>query len=519
MLTPDTTSINGEPASARDALALFAEEVETAMREENYQAAARLVESDIASAWFGIQSARLTEILHVFATRHTSPCPLLKVAHHVLTTSAAGQLNGRELMASIDLDDPQQMFVLTMLRMADFRFRGRTTEALEQCDSLQQHLVQMNPFLDKTRGAHLHAAVQIGISAMLAGDFTKALTAFTQAQMQTAPPQYAFLTRDALVKSALIHACFGNAATAIALLERSTRIRRTSSWIEAHIDTHQEFATILTSSDNGEEALDRLEAINLHDIGEMWPFYMVAIHRILESAGHHDELELRLEIFDSLPLARVDGDGFSGSIIPLKRAMLALQRHRGAEAEAYFERTDPHLPYTKLIQSAMHLYAGRNQHAIQQTSRLRHQTRGFRLMEVRRLSILATAQYQTGNVALSIDTLKHAANLPRGLSSTEIKLFNMDCRHLAAQHVPNWPPEARDPANFLMGLPEAGRTLTEREIVILGQLAEGNTRARIAEKLFISISTVKTQLRSIFRKLDVSSAADAILEGQRRDLI
>ncbi|NWN89511.1 MAG: helix-turn-helix domain-containing protein [Micrococcaceae bacterium] len=519
MLTPDRIHLRGEPASARDALALFAEAVENAIREENYPAAARLVETDIASAWFGIQSARLTEILHLFVTKNVTPCPLLKVAHQVLTTSTAGQLSSRELLASIDLNDPQQMFVLTLFRRADFRLKGRTIEALEQGDSLQEHLVRMNPLLDRTRGAHLQAAVQIGISAMLAGDFTKALTAFTQAQMQPAPPQYAFLTRDALVKSALIHACFGNATTAKALLDRSVRIRRTSSWIEAHIDTHQEFVRILIHSGSDDEALDQLEAINLHDIGEMWPFYMVASHRVLEATGRQDELELQLNIFDSLPLARVDGDGFSGSIIPLNRALVALSRGREAEADTFLSRTDPHLPYTKLVQSAAHLYSGQNQQAIQKATRLRHQTRGFRLMEVRRLSILATAHYRTGNVERSIETLKHAAQLPRGLSPTEIELFNADCRELAAQHVTPWPSKTPSHTTFLTGLPEAGRTLTEREIVILRHLAEGHTRARIAEILFISLSTVKTQLRSAFRKLGVSSTSDAIVECQRRDLI
>ena len=54
-------------------------------------------------------------------------------------------------------------------------------------------------------------------------------------------------------------------------------------------------------SDRYEEALEQLEAISLHDIGEMWPFYILAVHRVLEGGGYHDELEHRLEMFDSMP--------------------------------------------------------------------------------------------------------------------------------------------------------------------------------------------------------------------------
>ena len=38
-------------------------------------------------------------------------------------------------------------------------------------------------------------------------------------------------------------------------------------------------------------------------------------------------------VLDSLPFPRIDRDGFSGGVIPLKRAMLALQVGRGSEAQ------------------------------------------------------------------------------------------------------------------------------------------------------------------------------------------
>ena len=52
--------------------------------------------------------------------------------------------------------------------------------------------------------------------------------------------------------------------------------------------------------------------------------------------------------------------------------------------------------------------------------------------------------------------------------------------------------------------------LTEREKDVLAELLSGKSNKEIAEALFISESTVKTHVRSIFSKYDVSSRAELI---------
>jgi len=61
--------------------------------------------------------------------------------------------------------------------------------------------------------------------------------------------------------------------------------------------------------------------------------------------------------------------------------------------------------------------------------------------------------------------------------------------------------------------------LTDREIQILGLLAEGKSNKSIALALFISESTVKTHLKSLFTKLDATSRAEAIAFAARRGLV
>lgn len=61
--------------------------------------------------------------------------------------------------------------------------------------------------------------------------------------------------------------------------------------------------------------------------------------------------------------------------------------------------------------------------------------------------------------------------------------------------------------------------LTDREKDVLECLAEGLTTAETAEELVISKNTVKTHVRKILRKLDVSNRAEAVSVALNRGLI
>jgi DNA-binding NarL/FixJ family response regulator len=52
--------------------------------------------------------------------------------------------------------------------------------------------------------------------------------------------------------------------------------------------------------------------------------------------------------------------------------------------------------------------------------------------------------------------------------------------------------------------------LSEREMDVLRQLVEGLSYKQIADKLCVSIDTVRTHLRHVYRKMQVHSAGEAI---------
>ena len=75
--------------------------------------------------------------------------------------------------------------------------------------------------------------------------------------------------------------------------------------------------------------------------------------------------------------------------------------------------------------------------------------------------------------------------------------------------------EVRAPAS-----PEAlTEPLTERETEVLELLARGKANKQIARELFVAISTIKTHVNNLYRKLGISSRTQAALYAARIGLV
>jgi LuxR family maltose regulon positive regulatory protein len=75
------------------------------------------------------------------------------------------------------------------------------------------------------------------------------------------------------------------------------------------------------------------------------------------------------------------------------------------------------------------------------------------------------------------------------------------------------PPQAQAPTSGLV------EPLSERELEVLQLIAEGLTNQEIADRLFLSLNTVKVHTRNIYGKLGVSSRTQAVAKAQRLDLL
>jgi len=80
------------------------------------------------------------------------------------------------------------------------------------------------------------------------------------------------------------------------------------------------------------------------------------------------------------------------------------------------------------------------------------------------------------------------------------------------------PDEAEAPATPSAPLP-LDEPLTRKEIRVLQLLAEGYSNSAMAEKLFVSDSTVRTHLRNINLKLGARSRTQAVAIARKRAVI
>ena len=136
---------------------------------------------------------------------------------------------------------------------------------------------------------------------------------------------------------------------------------------------------------------------------------------------------------------------------------------------------------------------------------------------------------QWGNVdslASSYLALAHIARLEGNPEEAELALD--EAKRLAATH--NLTPDLEEEINAFEAAIFAAPVrrvdqgmlidpLSERELEVLRLFAEGLSNQEIAEKLFISLGTVKAHSSNIYRKLDVRNRAQAIIAAREMSLL
>jgi LuxR family maltose regulon positive regulatory protein len=83
---------------------------------------------------------------------------------------------------------------------------------------------------------------------------------------------------------------------------------------------------------------------------------------------------------------------------------------------------------------------------------------------------------------------------------------------------PPMPPRSGPPGKPLMGGVLA-EPLTERELTVLRYLQGTLSNLEIAGLLYVSVNTVKTHVRSIYRKLDVGHRREAVRRARELRLL
>lgn len=76
------------------------------------------------------------------------------------------------------------------------------------------------------------------------------------------------------------------------------------------------------------------------------------------------------------------------------------------------------------------------------------------------------------------------------------------------------------PKKFVLNQGELKRlNLTNREYQILKLIVQGHSNADIADKLFLSISTIKTHVSNLYTKMDVKGRYQAIAQAKKLEIV
>jgi len=75
------------------------------------------------------------------------------------------------------------------------------------------------------------------------------------------------------------------------------------------------------------------------------------------------------------------------------------------------------------------------------------------------------------------------------------------------------PPPPRNRLSVGLDWPGRSEGLSERESEILALITQGKSNAEIAQLVFLSINSIKTYIRSTYRKIGAKSRVEAVLWG------
>lgn len=437
--------------------------------------------------------------------------PKLRLAREYIGRNVHGDGYSTSYRNSVALTGPLDavnQLALWTAQMAGAREAGRFSEAsglvTAARDFLSAQPVAADPMLSAAL-PELH--FQWGLTRELAGDFDEALADYNDAYDWAVSTGHAMIESSAAAAAAFLHALHGRNVLARTWLGRFPQDAGDAWWSTAAAVPAQLAEVILRidglDREGAARMLGRLTPVRA---GERWAAYFllraVTETRVRRVRAVMSELDSHLE---TIPVARRD-EGAVGEYLALTRLVFDLALPRPVPSETGFADDRPTATASLLRQYGALLHA-LSAHA---SGRLKE----ARLLAAPLLTVSgARPRVLIGALVAASDErspqVEEAVELALSQSSlgllclsspgTRDRIFhflaNQDAGVAAA-----W-----QRATASRSVPDAVSLLSRREREVAERAAAGETAHGIAVALHVSPNTVKTQLRSVYRKLGVSS--------------
>lgn len=209
------------------------------------------------------------------------------------------------------------------------------------------------------------------------------------------------------------------------------------------------------------------------------------------------------------------------SALTAVRSALLLSRGNASGAAALLSKPSAKGAPAKIARARLSLSLGRPAEVVEILSSMSNQTTSLHALDALVLMTVARLHLQdAATVHADIEQISGAVTALRNqwplamLPEPALKLLKSAWQELG---VPA--PEAPAPSEALIPAALSRISLTPREASILATLATTSDRSEIARIHFVSPNTIKSQLRTLYKKLGVGSRKDALLVANQEHLL
>lgn len=448
---------------------------------------------------------------------------IVRSEHEVLPSATVRQLVDGALAALLprsDTEDELERFWILLAIFGGLRAARRYREASVFASRFLEHLSHLSPEARSQAGEAIAAGLmQVAITFILVGRWDDA----TAVAQQLAHDPHPGRGQHRLSLLAYIEAFRGDMLTS-AEHKASVTHARVHTWRATVAATGWHVAESLARLEQGDPA-GSLEVISALDSRlprlEHWP-YLVWVRAQARLAGPDPQLGL-----DELIAAMATNHARAASssaldLLASVQSDLYLAAGRTARSLRALADRRVDSPPVVLARARSRLVEGDLDTLITDVSTLLWQGRATLRQSAQALLLQAVAARRLKDLAVAGRSARRAfALLDRyGLRSPLHMVPRADLLAIVEAELP----ERR---GGLDGVPDpfgpvaTPRGLTARERTVLTTLASSTSIDEVASRLFVSVNTVKSQLRSVYRKLGVSTREDALrvarLSGIRLD--
>lgn len=508
MSTSSNAEVNGNVLTT-DAII---EKFTTACEAKNWDEVAEILFQHGMLVWFWIPPQNLAPIVATFPLELLEDSEMARFLHATLNQPTA-PLKFEHATVALGGNPTQNEVFAYALSAGNLRLVGQQNNSLKAMTALIDLTgTKSGSLIDQSSSRSGMMYLQAGLTALLAGDMVRSEAWHSRVANSPIDTHFPFMVRDALSKLALTYLLWSEPDLARRSLDGLADYPPTASWVEFWISAALELSELALN--DPDEFTVRLANPNFdwQGAGEIWAVVVWLVLRHLLATGRGVEALRIIDRVEVLGLPASGGDGIPGSVLGLWRANVLISNGNYAGAAESLKATDSSLLEVQLAWARLEYFTGKTKKALG------------------RLVGLPTSVYYFGQTRLEHALLGTACYLKLGdtehAKQAMIKAFRPDttAAQLALAMPPasvlsyaqrNWVSEPGldsvdwAACGFSIAQHDPTVDLSSREIEVLRLLVTELSREDIATKLHVSENTLKSHLRSIYRKLGVRTRQEA----------